>query len=747
MENLLKVSIRQQALFISQHVLLYEKSSIRESTLLFVSNLARLGFGVSEKLLQVLNGISPDHHERLLHTFQEVTGVNKNWTPLVKGWDTPTGETVWDHIITFFANVFGVKGTQLPCGHVIPPDTFPIERYNGCPFCGTPFEFGKLELHGQGSKLKILELWTEAEATQFLGDLLTSKTALDATQQDSLRLLLEVLPLPEVEIGMKETLMQAVDIYVDQHQAEKAQKFFTSPTDILRYLWYKHTGYLQIVEPRTIIRRKSSNRRHIFKPLDKSEDAKHEAKEALKLKYTRTQCLMVAQWLNNLHMPSEKMAEIMHPKRQIWVRIIRALRLAEYSRRKGFEKLTELMDVFYHQKYTVWQGRVDHFRLKDNVDKTLTLLKQRPGMFARSLFANMLWFGPDPVLDAFEEIIDQIPARLVFTLNMYAANYFNPENTRTVKPLGGGSKNIPHNPSLLEYNKEELKLMIEDIEELSLLAVKKRFAAQTRKNKSIYIDPMLFNIPVAIGDRSDNIQDLPSALMGTRFPVEGNTVRLFMQWGEGLPAQHLDMDLSCHIAYAKKNEICSFGNLTATGCKHSGDIRSIPDQVGTAEYIEINLPQLQEAGAQYVTFTCNAYSVGEITPNMVLGWMSSAHPMVISQENGVAYDPSCVQHQVRITRGLSKGLVFGVLEIESREVIWLEMDYYGQVVQNLDIKGVKALLQKLNSKISIGNLLKIKAEAQKLEILEVLNPDAPADEVYTTEWAKNTAAVTQLLVG
>jgi hypothetical protein len=257
----------------------------------------------------------------------------------------------------------------------------------------------------------------------------------------------------------------------------------------------------------------------------------------------------------------------------------------------------------------------------------------------------------------------------------------------------------------------------------------------------MHIDPALFKLPVAIGDRSDTVQDLPAALMGTRFGVEGDGVRLFMQWGVGLPAQHIDMDLSCTIAYATKTEHCSFSQLVATGCKHSGDVQYIPDQVGTAEYIELDLNALQQAQAQYVTFTCNAYTSGSLSPNMTVGWMSSQYPMRIAA-SGVAYDPSCVQHQVRVTQGLSKGLVFGVLDVAQREIIWLEMAFQGQLVQNLKLANVQILLRKLESKLTIGQLLTVKAQAQYLELVETLE----ADEVYTAAWAQNTAAVTQLLV-
>jgi hypothetical protein len=742
MKNLVQVSLRQNAVFVSKTDLVNTEKTLSGTTSVLVANLAKLGFDISESLLRALNQTNPKFQANLLATFREVMGVNKNWTPLVKGWDVPTNESFTDHVMTFFTNVFGGKGTTLTCGHTIPANTFPLERYNGCPFCGTPFEFGKIENYGQGSKKKRLELWTEADLEAFLKDLLESKTALDATQIDSLKILLASLPLPTIEVGMKETLMVVIDTLIAQNQADKAGSLFSSPNEILRYLWYKNTGFLQIVEPKTIIKRHSKNNIHLALWLNTSGRAKFEKIADLKLKYTRKEGLMVANWLNNLDLSAQKACEIMHPKRGMWVRFIRALRLAEYSKKAGFENLAVLLDTFYNQNYDVWQGRVNHFRLKSNDTETFRLLKQRPGLFARSLFANMLWFGADETLAAFAEVLDLIPARLVFTLNMYAKTYFDPLANRIVKPLGGVAKRIASNQLLSIYDAEQLAEMQAKIEDLCLMAMKRRFEKIENPSKTIYIDSQLFNMPVAIGDRSDNIQDLPSALMGTRFKIDGDTVRLFMQWGEGLPAQHLDMDLSSYIAYPNRLDYCSYSNLSPTGCKHSGDIRSIPNKVGTAEYIDLNINELAKNKAKYVTFVCNAYSNGAITPNMVIGWMNSKFSMKISERTGVAYDPSCVQHQVRITQGLAKGLVFGVLDVENREIVWLEMPFQGQLVQQLDMKGVEALLTKLNAKLTIGTLLTIKAEAQNLTLVET----SEADESYTVQWAINTANVTKLLV-
>ena len=742
--DLLRVAIRQQAIFIAENDVVSSGKNFSKASAVLVANLRKLGYTVSEELLQALNQLTPNQHLKIFNLMKELLGVDLNWAPLVKGWDEPTNESVIDHIITLFVNAFSINnGARLQCGHIIPDNTFPLERYNGCPFCGTPFQFAAIENYGQGSKLKVLELWKEEDLTNYFKDLLESRTALDATQADSLKTLLKQVALPAATVSMKETQMLVIDTLVENGESDRAQVYFSTPNDILRYLWYKQTGFLQIIEPRTIVRRTGKNNQHIRPALGNAQQAITDKHRELKLKYNRQQCRMVATWLNNLNMDVEKACETMHPKRGMWVRFIRALRLAESAGKPEFTYLKELMDVFYNQAYTVYQGMVNTYRLKADANNTFALLKQRPGLFARSLFANMLWFGANETLQAFEEVIPQVPTRLIITLNMYASNYFDPKQKRAVKPLGGVNKMIAPNQLLNIYSEEELAEMVEKVEELCIKAIRYRFSQMETTSKTMYIDPALYDIPLAIGDRSETIQDISCALMGTRFPIEGSAVRLFMQWGKGLPAQHLDMDLSCRIISSGKVEYCSFNRLVSTGAKHSGDIQSIPNKVGTAEYIELDINALTQAEVQYVVFTCNAYSNGAISPNLVVGWMNSAYPMKISNKSGVAYDPSCVQHQVRVSQGLTKGLVFGVLDVESREIIWLEMAFSGQIVQSMSVEGVAALLKKLKSKMSIGNLLKVKAEAQGIELVDT----DEADEVYSMQWAMNTAAVTQLMVG
>lgn len=59
-----------------------------------------------------------------------------------------------------------------------------------------------------------------------------------------------------------------------------------------------------------------------------------------------------------------------------------------------------------------------------------------------------------------------------------------------------------------------------------------------------------------------------------------------------------------------------------------------------------------------------------------------------------------------------------------------------------DSKSIEALLRRLEEKISIGELLELKAKGQNLKLAESA---VGADEVYTYDWALNQAEVNRLL--
>ena len=303
MENLQKVAFRKNGLLLAaEWIATKEAKPLDQTTLALLANGSKLGYTFSEELLQNVNRLAPKHKLAILDWLKEIRGVDKNWTPLVKQWDIPTGESAIDHIVTWFANVFKTtKDTKLPCGHIIPEHTFPLERYNGCPFCGTPFVFEELHYSNPEGKLTVLTYWTENHLQNYMVDLLESPVALDATQAEDLKMLLQKYEVAnQANIKMKETLMLAADILIEQKRDNEAGQLFKQADDILRYLWYKHTGFLQVIRPKTIIARRQKNERTLYNNSQKNETVVAKYAAELKLKYSRAECRRYASWLNSL---------------------------------------------------------------------------------------------------------------------------------------------------------------------------------------------------------------------------------------------------------------------------------------------------------------------------------------------------------------------------------------------------------------------------------------------------------------
>ena len=385
-KELLKVALHQQALYLS-HTTIVATEPIQPSAgvLAFVAELRKLGYGVSEPLLHALTALTDGELQDILNVVNDVLGTNLNWTSLVRGWQVPTGENLWDHFVTFIANVMreqsdapDIEGTTLSCGHFIPDGTFPLERYNGCPYCGKPFRTAPGVVYcGQGTRLKVLQLWDDERMQNYFRSLLVSPVALDATQRDQMKTLLRHLAVPtDVEPTVKETRIMVVDALVETGRDDEATRMFTSPADVLRYLWYRHTEHVLLIQPRTLLNQRRKNLRYEWNTSEDIATHVDEERQKLRLKYARPWCRRVARWLNGLTMPVAQQLETMHPKRSMWVRFIRALRLSEYARKPGYEQLKELMDGFYCQNYEVWQGQVDTHLREGHTGEALRLLQQ-----------------------------------------------------------------------------------------------------------------------------------------------------------------------------------------------------------------------------------------------------------------------------------------------------------------------------------------------------------------------------------
>lgn len=712
-----KVALRYQGLYALEGS---AKVSMPHISLI---KLADLGYRAKPELIQVLATLTPEEQANCLKPLEEALGLDKNWSPLIKSWVKHTPEQNEEgFFMTSLVNWLHlgegeVEGERLPCGHFIPAMAFELEAYNGCPFCGTPFEFEKLTLKKQASKFKPLQLHTDETLQKLLQGLLQAEAPLEGTDFDTVKKLLTVYGLPEVNIKIKENIVLAVDALIEAKRGGEAQKLWQSSTDILRYLWFKTTGNAKIIRPKVLISREEKNLspRRGLKPEQEVIVAKlAEKKKSIQIKLTRYGGKMVATWLNELPQPIAKICEEMHPYRGMWVRVIRAARLPMWAKKPAFVKLKNLLDAFYNERYTATAGLIEERKLGKDLEGCIQLLQKHSGLYARGLISYMLWFNDwVSVLHGFEQVMHKLPLRLPLTLAMQAPRLLD-KNNRAVKISSGYTKPIPYNRRMDLKSQEELEAMREALVKIVMNYIGRCYQNAWPEGQEIYLHPLVENIKIPLGNRSDTVQDLSALSNGTSFDILGNP-RFYMQWGFGLSARNYDMDLHARVLTNDNRQLsCYYGNLSVGhSLRHSGDIRSIPDKIGTAEYIEVNMQEALNEGIDKIFFYSNAYNQSEITEGLKVGWMDSANTMSISAATGVAYDPSCVQHETTISNAFMQGILFAVLDVKQQKITYLEMSF-----GDMDLNTVVSLYESLATKFSLGKLLRIKASANKATIVE-----------------------------
>ena len=177
-------------------------------------------------------------------------------------------------------------------------------------------------------------------------------------------------------------------------------------------------------------------------------------------------------------------------------------------------------------------------------------------------------------------------------------------------------------------------------------------------------------------------------------------------------------------------------------------MRGFPNNVGTAEFIELDIPKLQEIGICQVVFFANSFTPGEIRANAMMGWMASENPMTVDDETGVAFDPSAVQFMLKVPDNmLAKGLLFGVLDVNRREVTYIESSTNGQEIDDLKFHELRTAINAYKHMLTIAQALRMLAEARGMTVIAELPADGGHSDIdiYDRQWALDRARVLSLL--
>lgn len=296
----------------------------------------------------------------------------------------------------------------------------------------------------------------------------------------------------------------------------------------------------------------------------------------------------------------------------------------------------------------------------------------RPGLAARHLRRVLVWAGEDyasDVLDAFEATAGEVSTSILLNIAHALASQ-EAGAPRTVLPKGqvARMKLTPKPAPVVPASVAERAVSI------AQAALIQRFRKLPPLGK-VFVDPALDRVPTpfALRSASKALHTLPR---GARAPMDPKAAvtRLFVWWNErgpdGQDVGRTDLDLSCVVFNKDFRQLiyCAFNDLRSSGLTHSGDVTSAPE--GGSEFIDVEHAKLPK-GSRYVGMVVTSYTGQPYAdlPECFAGWMTRRAP-----RSGEIYEPRTVAQRFDLTCA-SKAVIPMVMDLETKEFIWLDMPY------------------------------------------------------------------------
>ncbi|MFC7440986.1 TerD family protein [Laceyella putida] len=505
--------------------------------------------------------------------------------------------------------------------------------------------------------LKVIDLGSDQEFNEMVKHLLSANTSISDTDKGDIEWAIahsdDVQSLLPPEIPLKENVGFVVGVLLKYEKASMVplSPYFKTATDVLRLETALSDGDVSLASNTKFKKFKRSERRLMLGLL---EQCPHITEDMLRHKN---------RWI--------RLGEILHP--------------GEYKNQ--FHKCREAFDVLRNNKaFKTFGSEVETALLHKNMSKAISLLKTRPGEFARRL-DHLLRTVSDPqvVITPFAEVADRVSTPILLQVLAHFAHRHEYPDTRIFFPKGNVAKVMGIKNKLPALDREVCLSMIH----ICQATLTKRFSALPSLG-NVFIDKRLKNFVVPFSLRSAS-KARRTLVRGSQLDIpEGNTIRFFTWWKEGkvngIETGDVDIDLSA-VIYDDKwwyKEHISFTNLksAAYNACHSGDIVSAPD--GACEFIDVDIPSALRHGARYVIMSLHSYSKHPFSalPECFAGWMIRQHP-----NSGEVFEPATVQEKVDLAAD-TQICIPAVIDLKERKVIWADLalkrhpDFYNTVEGN-----------------------------------------------------------------
>lgn len=546
------------------------------------------------------------------------------------------------------------------------------------------------------NKMTVLTVGTKDDLMAVFGNLVASKTSLSAQDKEDVTKVIKTIPdymnyMPD-EIPLKENVALIGKLVIEESPIKTASiisDYFKTATDVLRLITALSDGDISLAAKTKYRKLKRVERRMV---MDLLAGCGNIVEDMFRYQY---------EWI--------RIGEIVHPGEY---------KEAKYDSVNNAFKLLRAND-----KPLMFGGKVHAAITSGKMKEAATLLKDRPGEFARQL-DKVLRDATDKnyVVNCFKAVASEVSTTVLLQVRQHFMTRNNGDKLRIFFPKGNVAKAI-----ITENNLP----VIDDKYCKSIVKICENALSENYKEKdslgNIFIDEELKNYIVPFSQRSAN-SAAKIVVRGSKLPIkeDATAVRGFIWWtnipGDGWD-NRVDIDLSAAFFDENWNYVdhVSYTNLRSKGMKacHSGDITDggNPNGKGVAEFLDIDI-EMAAQKARYVVYQIYSYTGQSFAnmPNCRFGFMERE-----DVGSGEIFEPTTVSMKMDVTSP-SKVSIPVIFDCKERKMIWCDMNIsidsmrsnYGGINFESNVGGVKDVCKAITNmnKPTVYDLVLLNAQAR-----------------------------------
>lgn len=497
------------------------------------------------------------------------------------------------------------------------------------------------------AKVKVLEAGSFDDLNDIFNNLCASKTSLSKSDVDDMIFILNStkVTLPD-EIPFKENTACICKLLVNtgvDTDGSLCKKYVKTATDVLRLVTAMSDGDVSLAENTKFRNLKRNERRIIM----------------------------------NLLAGCGNAAEDMSRYAGRWIRVGEKLHPGEFAKNERYTKAVQAFGIIRNDgKIQSFAGRVDAAVASGDVNTVVSLLKKRPGEFARRIDFLLRTFNKDAdrkaVIMGFASIAKDVSSTALLQVREHFINKLDGnDDMRVFFPKGNLARSYYVKNDKTEAIPEDAMKMVIAVCESALINIygNREFLGK------VYIDEALKDYTVPFSLRSAG-KTMTAVSRGSRIAIDDSAkiIRPFIWW-TNTKDDIIDVDLSVAVFADDWNclEHVSYSNLKSSrfGICHSGDITNggPADGEGVAEFIDLDIEKALSAGARYAVFNVYNFSDENFSKmeHAAFGFMTRS-----DMKSGEIFEPSTVKQRMDLASATTTCIPV-IFDLKERVFVWCDM--------------------------------------------------------------------------